>query len=351
MKLIADLIQDAVFRFEPGILEIYLPPERLEELFGEIVRIGYKKDKFIEKGSDGTCLSVSLESDAWSGSAPFYPSINELWLHVKREFKLPSIYYLLDEKSHSEGDDKSGHIKAIEYFLSWRGFLYGLKDHVGSENDGATLIYFIGTEKGPKKYTINPLKIALDELIRMSKGDLCYDDLQLLIGELEKEDGHKKEREKVLRASLSEVMDEADSEATMSYLMRQGGRLRKKYQENYDLYLDNFSVNKHLAEIEEKSTDYISKINESISSSQSKAFAIPGAIIAIAALVKNTDALALFLVCFGLLCVWLLTRVANNIHDEAYITLSEQVRRSLKRYEIIKDEDSVRLARNMRKIA
>ncbi|MCI0917346.1 hypothetical protein JNA64_09230 [Pseudomonas stutzeri] len=344
MKLVADLIQDAAFHLDSGVLEIGLPLEKLEALFGELVRIGYKEEKIIEPGHNGSCLSVALNADAWNCDSPFYPSIRELWDYVKRNSKFPQCFYLLEEKSHSDEDEKSFCIRALEYYLAWRGFLFGLKDHVGSENDGAALIYFIGTEKGAKKYIINPIKISLDDLLGISEDNSGHEDLKLLVEELTKKDGHKKEREKVLRASLSEVIEEGHKETTMTFLMKQGGRLRKKYQENYDLYLDNFSVNKHLVEIEEKSTDYITKINESISTSQSKAFAIPGAIIAIAALVKNTDALALFLVCFGLLCVWLLTVVANNIHDEAYVALSEQVRRSLKRYEIIKDADSVRVS-------
>ena len=59
---------------------------------------------------------------------------------------------------------------------------------------------------------------------------------------------------------------------------------------------------------------------------------------------RNTDSLALFLVCFGLLCIWLLTVIANNIHNEAYASLSDQIKRSLKRYEVMKDEDEVRVS-------
>lgn len=49
-------------------------------------------------------------------------------------------------------------------------------------------------------------------------------------------------------------------------------------------------------------------------------------------------------VCAGLLSVSFLTFVANNIHCEAYGALKDQVQRSLKRYEIIKNEDAVRVS-------
>ncbi|WP_236502645.1 hypothetical protein, partial [Pseudomonas tremae] len=82
----------------------------------------------------------------------------------------------------------------------------------------------------------------------------------------------------------------------------------------------------------------------SISSSQSKAFALPGALIAIAALIKNADFFSLLFVCAGLLSVTVLTFVANRIHFESYDALEDQVTRSMARYEIMKDEDSVRVS-------
>lgn len=344
MKQIADLIRDSDYQLESGALEIYLEQSRLGLLFNEIVSVGYTEDKIVESGKFGYCLSISLDADAWNGHSPFFPTIYEFWSYVKRYSEIPEKFYVLQEHLYSGQDPKSSKIKAIEYYLGWRGLLFSLKDHLGSEANDAALVYFISTEKGAKIYTIDPGKITLDELLEIPEGEVYQDDLEKLRNDISLIDGHQKERRDVLRTSLSEILEDSQKETSIPALIRQGRRLRKKYQENYDLYLHKFSVNKLLSEIEEKSTDYIGKINESISSSQTKAFAIPGAIIAIAALVRNTDSLALFLVCFGLLCIWLLTVIANNIHSEAYASLSDQIKRSLKRYEVMKDEDEVRVS-------
>jgi hypothetical protein len=103
-------------------------------------------------------------------------------------------------------------------------------------------------------------------------------------------------------------------------------------------------VNKLLGEIEEKVSDYISKINELVSSSQNKAFAIPGALIAVAALIKEQGALSILLICVGLYFVMLLTRTANSVYLESFSTLESQIKKSLSRYEVIKDEAEVRIS-------
>ncbi|WP_271408804.1 hypothetical protein [Pseudomonas sp. Q1-7] len=344
MKAIAELLANAKHAMADGVLELYVNPEKIDALYSALQGAGYKRSRVVDRGEDGECLSVNLDSDSWQGNSPFFPKLEELWRHVVQNSSIPGNYYVLDGAVHSGQETRSEPVKRFEYYLGWRALLSSLKDHIGSQGNDSTLIYFISTEKGAKIYEINPRKISLDELMAIPSSNISTDEVKKLQSDLDLNDGHQKERRDVLRTSLSELLEEEDSVSEMPWIIKQGKRLKKKYQENYDIYLHKFSVNKLLAEIEEKSTDYISKINESISSSQSKAFAIPGAIIAIAALIKNTDSLALFLVCFGLLCVWLLTVIANNIHDEAYAALGEQVQRSLKRYEVMKDENEVRVS-------
>ncbi|HCF0614308.1 TPA: hypothetical protein ACQGT3_004443 [Pseudomonas aeruginosa] len=343
MKAIADILKGKSYKIEDGALDIYGEEEELQEIYAGIISTGYKGEKLIENGELGLCLSIELSPDRWSIYPPFFPTQAELWQYILSNSKLPELYYVLQERVYSGQDPEHRSVGLTRYYLEWWKLLGLLKDHVGSEGSDSTLVYFISTDKGAKKYEINPKKITLEELLSFSDENLSKDGLDQLYSALVLEDRHQKERRDVLRTSLSELLEENHSESLMPWLMKQGRRLQKKYLENYDIYLHKFSVNKLLSEIEEKSTDYISKINDSISSSQTKAFAIPGAIIAIAALIKNTDTFSLIFVCFGLLSVWVLTVIANKIHREAYETLEEQVRRSLKRYEVMKDENEVRV--------
>lgn len=342
MKNLTELLHKIPPHAEGGLLCVYGSELELKIAYEEIKDIGYERLENIGLHEGSTYyLAIELDAGAWRESSPFYESIEQLWNKVRNYEKLPKHYYLIKEGIHSERSEKAKTIEAIEHYLNWRHLLTSLKDHKGSEGNDSTLIYFISTEKGAKLYEINPKKISLLELQELQTGDNASEELEQLRTAIDLVDGHQKERRDVLRTSLAELLEESIS---MPWLVKQGKRLQKKYKENYDVYLHKFSANKLLAEIEEKSTEYISKINDSISSSQTKAFAIPGAVIAVAALARNDDIPSLAMVCFSLLCVWILTVIANNIHTEAYDALSEQIKRSLKRYEIMKDENEVRVS-------
>ncbi|MFY1052940.1 hypothetical protein ACOQNP_15100 [Ectopseudomonas khazarica] len=328
---------------EAGAIQCaYGAKSELELAFKEIQDIGYKKSESIDE-SEGQLyyLAIELEADAWENGSPFHESIDNFWQGIKSRSKLPEHYYIIKDGINSASTNREKIIDLIDYYLSWKRILSDLKDHKGSEGNDSTLIYFISTDKGAKLYEVNPKKIKLSELESIEIGDASEDALEQLRAAIDLEDSHQKERRDVLRTSLAELLEE---NVSMHWLISQGKRFHKKYKENYDVYLHKFSANKLLKEIEEKSTEYISKINDSISSSQTKAFAIPGAVIAVAALARNDDIPSLGLVCFALLSVWFLTVTANKIHAEAYEALEEQIKRSLNRYEAMKDENDVRIS-------
>lgn len=343
MQQVADLLKQAKFEIEDGYLEVYSDRDKLDALYEAVRSLGYEDDCRVE-GAIGDCyLSLNLSVDSWPVQTPFFPTMLDFWQHVLRK-GMPEKFYILDSQAFNGQEPANSDIGSIAYYLEWRSLLFSLKDRGGGDGSDSTLLYFISTEKGAKMYEVNPRGIELEQVKEGFKGLGEDKDVAHLAEMIAISDGHQKERRDVLRASLAELLEEDHAESSIAWLLKQGGRLRKKYQENYDVYLHKFSVNKLLSEIEEKSTDYISKINDSISSSQSKAFAIPGALIAVGALIRNPELLPLLFVCAGLLSVSLLTFVANNIHCEAYGALREQVQRSLKRYEVIKNEDAVRVS-------
>jgi hypothetical protein len=344
MQQIANLLKASKLQIDDGYLEIYADLENLEALYNAVCNIGYRGEQSIIDQDKECYLSINLSVDSWPAKSPFYPNMLDFWQYSHLRKDLPDNFYIIDNQVFSGQNPECLDIGAVKYYFQWRALLSSLKDHGGSEGADSTLVYFIGTEKGAKMYEVNPRRIDFSQVKDGFKGSGEDQEIAHLIEMIEIADGHQKERRDVLRASLAELLEEEYSESTIAWLLKQGSRLKKKYHENYDVYLHKFSVNKLLSEIEEKSTDYISKINDSISSSQAKAFAIPGALIAIAALIKNADFFSLLFVCAGLLSVSFLTFVANNIHCEAYGALKDQVQRSLKRYEIMKNEDAVRVS-------
>lgn len=116
------------------------------------------------------------------------------------------------------------------------------------------------------------------------------------------DDAQSPERISIMRAALLDVLEEDDNKSITS-LINKSAKLYKRYNELLDLYTKKFSVNKILNELDQKNLEYTSKINEFVSSSQSKVFTIPGVLIAIGGLAKASGFLDSILIFIGLLMV------------------------------------------------
>ncbi len=338
MKALADLLKQSDCWVEDGHLEVSSLRVKLSDIHEQLASLGYIGECFINSKQ---ILSINLAAGSWS-TPLFFQSDADLWQRVILRKCLPDRFYVLESHIHSE-DLSEKILLLMQFYIQWVSLLYKIKDHGGGAQD-STLVYFISTEKGAKKYEINFRSVEFTDLRRLEVRPEDSDDIKYLFDLVSLTDAHEKERREVLRSSLAEILEGDNLDSPMLWLLQQSKKLKRKFQENHDVYLHKFSVNKLLSEIEEKSTDYISKINESVSSSQAKAFAIPGALIAVAALIKNADFFSLLFVCAGLLSVTVLTFIANNIHYEAYDALREQVKRSMARYEVMKNEDAVRVS-------
>lgn len=337
MKVLAELLRHSNCCVEDGSLEVESTKVELVDIYRQLASLGYKGDYFVS----GQVLSINLAASSWVTTL-FLKSDAELWQKVVQRKALPERFYVIE--SHIHSDDLSERaIMLMQFYVEWVSLLFKIKDHGGSTSD-PILAFYISSEKGAKKYEVDYRKVEFTDLIDIDVSPEEKVSLKYLVDIVSLEDAHEKERREVLRSSLAELLDVTHVDSPMLWLLQQAKRLKRNFQENHDVYLHKFSVNKLLSEIEEKSTDYISKINESISSSQSKAFAIPGALIAVAALIKNADLVSLLFVCAGLLSVAVLTFVANRIHSEAYDALRDQITRSLTRYEVMKNEDAVRVS-------
>lgn len=337
MKTLAELLKKSSCQVEDGSLEISSTLVKLDDIHQRLVGLGYQGQYFVS----GQTLSVSLAGSSWS-TPLFLRSDAELWQKVIQRSSLPERFYIIESNAHSDELGERA-ISLMQFYIQWISLLSKIKDHGGTAHD-PILTFYINSDKGAKKYEIDCKNIEFSDLLKIDVIPEAIIELKYLADIVSLKDAHEKERREVLRSALAELLDSTDTTSIMLWLLQQSKQLKKKFQENHDVYLHKFSVNKLLSEIEEKSTDYISKINESISSSQSKAFAIPGALIAIAALIKNADFFSLLFVCAGLLSVTILTLVANRIHSEAYDALKDQVTRSMTRYEVMKDEDAVRVS-------
>lgn len=345
--LLADLLDNADIVIDEHYVVFRAPNstegrEKLCAIHKELAALTFHDALSLEEESEGLQLVVNTGTDSWSKRCPLYLNVSHFWGAVRFDDCLPDFYFVCDARVGS-WQDKESNVSKIKTYFIWKHVFKELSDHKGTSSSPNAFVYFVSTDKGAKIYEVTPpVSLAELEFFKFdSESHGVASELRDLIGI---KDAHIRERRDVLRTTLSELLDEDHSESSFRWVVTQHKRFQKKFRENYDVYVHRFSVNKLLGEIEEKVSDYISKINESVSSSQNKAFAIPGALIAIAALIKNQDVSSVLLVCIGLYFVMLLTRTANAIYLEAFETLEGQIKKSLSRYEIIKDEDEVRVS-------
>lgn len=318
---------------EDGYYAVTGSPNDLDELFESLTLQGYNGPKEIEQ--NGTKLWISRQAGKWTDNqCPIFTNLAALWGAFREGNDAPAYFYYTGETELSEIREK------LDAYFRWKKVLKELADHEGAKGRPHSLIFFIDAEKGPKKFEINPL-IGLDSFLAIDgKSDnlAAISAIEALLSI--EEDIHSDERRRILRASLAELSDSPSITNDFVNLANHSVEFRKKYKDLYELYARRFSVNKLLNEIDEKTADYLAKVQDSIASSQTKAYALPGALIGVAALVKSVSALDFILVVSGFAFIWYLTKVANDISREAYRILSEQIDKSFNRYQELPDNNT-----------
>jgi hypothetical protein len=112
------------------------------------------------------------------------------------------------------------------------------------------------------------------------------------------------------------------------------GKFYQGYTERYKVYVSKFSVNKILAGIESERVGFLCKVQDAIMAQQTKAFAIPGGVIAVGAILKSTTTgWDLFVVFVGLLIsTWMIASLNNNVIGHIDL-LGEEFEQSVSKYD------------------
>lgn len=283
----------------------------------------------LAKQENNRVLYISRSTDCWvNGDSPLYTTHANFWKQIHTSDSLPSMFFIQEDKSSSCDLSSSNIISAYKSFFAWKKLLSTIADH--SENSKA--IIFITNDKGVKKLEI-PLSIECNEFNSITNAELCFQEIKNLQDILDIPDPHKKNRLSVMCSSLAEVINSLPSEdGILLELIKKSPILAKKYDNLYDIYTRRFSVNKLLNELDEKSLEFTSKINEYISSSQNKALTIPGALIAVGALAKIGGILESLIIFGGLLMIKQVTTSANDIYRESFLSLEKRLDSAFKKY-------------------
>ncbi|MDT0207817.1 hypothetical protein [Serratia marcescens] len=325
-KFIIEILSQSVVEIDGHIVTIDLTGEnvtKINEIKSSLITIGFLNELKPPRGSSSK-IGFSLQANAWlDGRCPFYQSVDDLWRDVRNSSSLPEIYYLLNGNG-SESDEKK--VICIESYLEWKNVVAKISNyHVDKD-----CVIFVPNDSGGKELFIN-MSCSLKDVLGQNGCDINLKNALEFIKVLSIDDAQSPERISIMRAALLDVLGEDDNKSITS-LINKSAKFYKRYNELLDLYTKRFSVNKILNELDQKNLEYTSKINEFVSSSQSKAFTIPGALIAIGGLAKASGFLDSILIFIGLLMVYFITKMSNDVHFESYSSLKKNLIDAFSRY-------------------
>lgn len=269
----------------------------------------------------------SLENDS-----TIFLRIGDLWRKAVADKKLPQNFLVLNEKISSNNSDDF--IEKIKLYLAWKNVLDALSVH----KIQGKAIWYLPDENGGKEVVIS-ISESLQHVNSYKVDESSLQSALTLENVLLLKDAQSSERVSILKKAISDFVGETSS---LENIVLAGERVLNRYNDLLDLYTKRFSVDKILNEIESKNLEYTSKINDYISTSQSKAFTIPGALIAVGALVKVSGFWEGVLILIGLYMVFYIAKTANDAQRESYENLERGLKESFERYHQFDEGTEVR---------
>ncbi|MBH2809251.1 hypothetical protein I5L21_01490 [Serratia liquefaciens] len=278
----------------------------------------------VEPEIEGTEIIFPLSSSSFSDDSKIYSSLDSFLRKCISLGRVPQDYLILDDKISSLNfDDKIG---SIDIHLKWTSVLSGVANH---EVTGKYILY-IPNNDGGKELVINSYQ-RLDYIIKVPYSKVANDSAEKIIKVLDVDDAQSPERKSIIRTAIYDLVNTVENK-DISAVIFMGERIFNRYNDLLELYTNRFSVNKLLSELEQKNLEYTTKINDFVSSSQTKAFAIPGALIAVGGLAKASGFWDSILIFIGLFLVYYITSMSNQVLDESYASLKRSLTDLFSRY-------------------
>lgn len=273
-----------------------------------------------------------LEPSAWDeGYVPFFASAESMWHTLRTRSKKPEHMYIIG----MDEDQYASILRLTDLYFLLRETLKTICHNSGEESQTLKYAFYSSKESLLTKLEVSYL-IAYDELIAIDVDASVLKHAQTMHAAVKTdEDVHCEERRHVMRETLTDFLKN-EKDCSIRVIMASISNFYKKYNERYKVYVSKFSVNKILTEIESDCVSFLGKVQDAIMAQQTKAFAIPGGIVAAGAILKPaTTAWDYLVVLVGLIIsTWMITSLNNNV--AAHINLlADEFERSTKKYDDI----------------
>lgn len=329
---------DNVFRFTNLRVDAY-------DSLPEILRgCGYNFDS--AKTIRNEIVTIKNETTAWGdGRIPIYQNWDQLLRRVEQTLMLPEYFFVLSDKS-SHQDSTNKHFISLKLYVGLIKVLTLMSDHAeptsGDAKGRDKLLFLIDSATGIQRFEFSP-KLNwpdLESLLQPTE-DRCA--VQALHDALVLSDCQQKERRAVMRTALCDLLSKNQrSQSEYLFILKHVHEFLAKYHEHWEIFINKFSVNKVIQDINQQELQYVAKINDNISSGQSKALAVPGALVAISALMKISGVFEGVALMLG---VWLTTLIilkALAVHEATFLHIQKQIVNEFERYHTISEKAEIR---------
>ncbi|HIH9567096.1 TPA: hypothetical protein ACYU9L_001206 [Klebsiella pneumoniae] len=200
--------------------------------------------------------------------------------------------------------------KSSKAYIQWCEILSKIADHVeyDESNFWPSYIFVMEGGKSKKITTYNlPLKNVDDSFLNSVDVSPCD------VSTLTNVDLHSYERKLVLRSSLIELYNDSNDKNTfLSSILNSPQKFWELFSINYEIYINKYSINKVIHEVETQKLDFLSKLNSLIQEHQTKSLSIPAVLVS-TAIIKgwSPSGLLLIFVAMLLTCFVVILGISN----------------------------------------
>lgn len=282
--------------------------------------------------AEGEKLYLEFEagSEHWQDGFKgyFYSTLDNFMRVCVRKKSVPSKFCILDRKL-SESDTDDPLLKKVVQVTKWVKLLSDMADHIQDNN---VLVFFVHHKEGKTKpYQISPfVDLQVIEQLELDCDEARYERLH---GSWHLEDAQTKDRQSVMLVSFAEIMSSMeDGNNPFEVFLSNTKKFHDRYCENYEIYVNRFTVDSQLREIDEQHLSFVGKLQDLVTSSQTKAFALPGVMVAIGALARTNNFLGVVAIVVGVVMTKVLITKSNELLRENLDHFKDTFDRALGHY-------------------
>lgn len=294
----------------------------------------------------GQQCQVKTGAIYWDSGKFLFTSDESLFEECETQNNVPKGLLYFDKKKNQfiEFGSTLDLYNQIDIFIRLRKLLTKIADYSIHNEE---VIFLIKNDDGGVKHTVS-LSLDYESFVKVfSDENINLEESVRLLEKLERkvtlDDAQDKERRNCMRSAFDVIVQGLKHEKEIfPYILANIVKFEATYSAHHNMFLSEFTINKVIQEINTKDLEYTGKINDITSSVQTKALAIPGAMVAIAAVMKVESYSSAFGVIVALFLTCLTIQKSLDIYKDSFEHLSKQVKNVFSRYQVLSHKSQVR---------